>query len=185
MRLRVCLQQDRREGRSKEEDDERCYLCLFWVHPKFVLQWDVPGVVTAMLLCLGQCAAGNGHGMYRLKIGGLVKDPLLESQSTKSTLYPLLKNTHTRISNIHTHTHLSRSTKKPQRKWECERQKVKAGKQRVQPIHKNIRCNTSRTQTPFSLNSTQVYIMPLTCCCKKDTWKKITPPGPGFYQATC
>lgn len=58
-----------------------------------------------MLLCLGQCAAGNGHGMYGLKIGGLVKDPLLESQSTKSTLYPLLKNTHTRISNIHRHTH--------------------------------------------------------------------------------
>ncbi len=58
-----------------------------------------------MLLCLGQCVAGNGHGMYGLKIGGLVRDPLLESQSTKSTLYPLLKNTHARISNIHTHTH--------------------------------------------------------------------------------
>jgi len=44
-----------------------------------------------MLPCLGQCEAGNGHGMYRLKIGGLVRDPLLKSQSNKSTLNPLLK----------------------------------------------------------------------------------------------
>lgn len=57
-----------------------------------------------MLLCLGQCEAGNGHGMYGLKIGGLVRDPLLESQSNKSTLNPLLK---TLIQGypIQTHTH--------------------------------------------------------------------------------
>lgn len=56
-----------------------------------------------MLLCLGQCEAGNGHRMYGLKIGGLVRDPLLESQSNKSTLNPPLK---TLIQGYPIHTHI-------------------------------------------------------------------------------
>lgn len=58
-----------------------------------------------MLLCLGQCAAGNGHRMYGLKIGGLVRDPLLESESNISTLNPPLK-TLIQTYPIHTHTHI-------------------------------------------------------------------------------
>lgn len=52
--------------------------------------------------------------MYGLKIGGLVRDPLLESQSNKSTLNPPLK-THIQGYPTHTHTywwHLSRRTTK-------------------------------------------------------------------------
>lgn len=76
-----------------------------------------------MLLCLGQCAAGNGHRMYGLKIGGLVRDPLLESQSNKSTFNPRLK---TLIQGYPIHTHITVALIEKQHKKATE--KVKMGK---------------------------------------------------------